>query len=77
MTRASRSTAVRMASTFTAPSRRQRRALLAPGGDLVVELGAGQAPAVAALFAAAGLAVTGIRNDLLGIPRALSARIPA
>ncbi len=51
--------------------------LLAPGGDLVVELGAGQAPAVTALFAAAGLAVTGIRNDLLGIARALSARIPA
>jgi release factor glutamine methyltransferase len=51
--------------------------LLAPDGDIVVELGAGQAPAVTALFAATGLAVTGIRNDLLGIARALSARIPA
>jgi release factor glutamine methyltransferase len=53
------------------------RSLLAPGGIVVVELGAGQAASVAALFAAAGLAVSTTRNDLLGIPRALSARIPA
>jgi release factor glutamine methyltransferase len=51
--------------------------LLAPGGDLVVELGAGQEHAVATLFTAAGLALVGARNDLLGIPRALWAMVPA
>ena len=48
-------------------------ALLAPDGVLVVELGAGQAPAVAALFAAAGLAPWPPRTDLHGVPRALPA----
>jgi release factor glutamine methyltransferase len=48
-------------------------ALLAPGGALVVELGAGQAQAVAALFAAAGLAPRPPRHDLNGVPRALCA----
>jgi release factor glutamine methyltransferase len=48
-------------------------ALLAPGGALVVELGIGQAEPVAALFAAAGLALSPPRNDLNGIPRALVA----
>jgi release factor glutamine methyltransferase len=52
---------------------RDARRLLAPGGRLIVELGAGQAPAVSALFADAGLKVTGLRDDLAGIPRALSA----
>lgn len=52
---------------------RDARRLLAPGGRLIVELGAGQEPAVRALFAQAGLTVTGVRNDLAGIPRALSA----
>jgi release factor glutamine methyltransferase len=47
--------------------------LLALGGRLIVELGAGQGPAVSALFADAGLKVTGLRDDLAGIPRALSA----
>lgn len=47
--------------------------LLAPGGRLIVELGAGQEPAVRALFTQAGLTVSGVRNDLSGIPRALSA----
>lgn len=47
--------------------------LLAPGGRLIVELGAGQGPAVSALFVDAGLKVTGVRDDLAGIPRALSA----
>jgi len=47
--------------------------LLAPGGVLVVELGAGQAQPVAALFAAAGLAPAAPRYDLNGVPRALSA----
>jgi len=48
-------------------------ALLAPGGTLVVELGAGQSKAVAALFAAQGLAPLPPRPDLNGIPRALAA----
>jgi release factor glutamine methyltransferase len=48
-------------------------ALLAPGGALVVELGAGQAQSVAALFAAAGLAPAAPRHDLKGVPRALCA----
>ena len=48
-------------------------ALLAPDGVLVVELGAGQAPAAAALFAAAGLAPWPPRTDLHGVPRALPA----
>ncbi len=49
-------------------------ALLRPGGALVVELGAGQAEAVAALFSAAGLAPSPPRTDLQGVPRALLAR---
>jgi release factor glutamine methyltransferase len=47
--------------------------LLAAGASLIVELGAGQEPAVAALFTNAGLRVTGVRKDLAGIARALSA----
>lgn len=47
--------------------------LLAPDGALVVELGAGQADAVTALFAAAGLAPVPPRADLTGMPRALCA----
>jgi release factor glutamine methyltransferase len=49
-------------------------ALLKPAGALVVELGAGQAPAVAALFAAAGLEPSPPRADLHGVPRALVAQ---
>jgi release factor glutamine methyltransferase len=49
-------------------------ALLAPGGALVVELGAGQLQAVAALFAAGGLVPLPPRPDLTGIPRALVAK---
>lgn len=49
--------------------------LLAPGGVCVLELGAGQEPAVATLARAAGLDVDGAaRPDLGGIPRALVAR---
>jgi release factor glutamine methyltransferase len=48
--------------------------LLEPGGALVVELGAGQAEAVAALFAEAGLAPLPPSPDLNGVPRALVAR---
>jgi release factor glutamine methyltransferase len=47
--------------------------LLAPGGRLFVELGAGQEQAVAALCADVGLKILAIRADLAGIPRALSA----
>jgi release factor glutamine methyltransferase len=50
--------------------------LLAPGGRLIVELGAGQEPAVRAVFAAAGLMVGTVRNDLAGIARALVASPP-
>ena len=48
--------------------------LLTPGGTLVVELGPGQAPAVAALLVAGGLAVAPAHHDLSGRPRALAAR---
>jgi release factor glutamine methyltransferase len=49
-------------------------ALLKSGGALVVELGAGQAQAVNALFLAAGLAPSPPRADLHGVPRAVVAR---
>jgi release factor glutamine methyltransferase len=49
-------------------------ALLAPDGAVVVELGAGQAEAVAGLFAGTGLAPSPPRPDLSGVPRALTAR---
>lgn len=45
--------------------------LLAPGGAVVVELGAGQVHAVGALFAANGLAPLPPRPDVNGVPRAL------
>ncbi len=47
--------------------------LLAPGGRLFVELGAGQEPAVRPLFTNAGLTVGTARKDLAGIPRVLGA----
>jgi release factor glutamine methyltransferase len=47
--------------------------LLAPGGILVVELGAGQAEPVTRLIAAAGLAPLTVRPDLSGVSRALVA----
>ena len=50
--------------------------LLAPGGRLIVELGAGQEQAVSALFTKSGLTVKAARPDLAGIPRALSASMP-
>jgi release factor glutamine methyltransferase len=49
-------------------------ALLAPQGVLVIELGAGQAQPVAALFGAAGLASMPPRPDLREVPRALVAQ---
>jgi release factor glutamine methyltransferase len=48
--------------------------LLKPTGALVVELGAGQAGAVGALFSQAGLAPAHLRTDLQGKQRALVAR---
>jgi release factor glutamine methyltransferase len=48
-------------------------ALLAPGGVVVVELGAGQAEPVAALFTIAGLAPSLPQPDVNGVPRALVA----
>jgi release factor glutamine methyltransferase len=48
-------------------------ALLAPEGAIVVEIGAGQAEPVTALFAAAGLAPSVARPDLNNVPRALAA----
>lgn len=47
------------------------QAHLADGGLIGLELGAGQQPAVAALFAAQGFAVVACRRDLAGIERAL------
>jgi release factor glutamine methyltransferase len=49
--------------------------LLKPGGHMIVELGAGQDAAVTTLFRAAGLETLPVRPDLLGIPRALAARV--
>lgn len=48
-------------------------AVLAEGGHAVIELGAGQAPAVTALFEAAEFDVTHTVSDLAGVPRALVA----
>jgi release factor glutamine methyltransferase len=48
--------------------------LMAPGGDLVIELGIDQEPAVADLVKKAGLFPLPANPDLSGIPRALRAR---
>jgi len=48
--------------------------LMAPEAHLIVELGAGMADPVAAVFAAAGLAIRAARADLNGVPRALILR---
>ncbi len=45
--------------------------LLLPGGHLLVELGAGMAPAVSAVFLSAGLLVASVSSDLDGTPRVL------
>lgn len=50
--------------------------LLAPGGIAAVEVGAGQAEAVADLLGRVGLAVTGTRHDLGGVARCVTARKP-
>lgn len=48
--------------------------VLAPGGRLIVEIGRGQAPAVCALFAAAGLEDIAVQRDLSGHDRVVSGR---
>ncbi len=52
----------------------QAPALLAPGGWLLLEIGAGQAPATAVLCEAAGLGEVTTRRDLGGIERVVAAR---
>jgi release factor glutamine methyltransferase len=52
------------------------RRLTARGGHVIVELGAGMADPVAAVFAAAGLVIRAARPDLNGVPRALILRQP-
>ena len=47
--------------------------LLAQDGCLIVELGAGQEPAVRTILTGAGLTPASVKNDLAGIPRALAA----
>jgi release factor glutamine methyltransferase len=51
--------------------------LLRPGGALAVEIGAGQAEAVAALFAGCGLEDPASHTDLAGRPRVFVARTAA
>ena len=48
-----------------------RARILMPGGHACVELGAGQAPAMAGLFQPHGLEIRRIAPDLQGIPRCL------
>jgi release factor glutamine methyltransferase len=50
--------------------------LLAPGGFLVLEVGAGQSDAVSALAGVAGLTAITATPDLGGIPRVVSGRYP-
>ena len=47
---------------------------LKPGGMIAVELGIGEAEAVAAMFREAGLSDVEIRKDLYGVPRMVGAR---
>ena len=49
-------------------------ALLRPGGWLIAEVGAGQAPAVAELWRRAGLHEVSVRDDLARIGRAVGGR---
>jgi release factor glutamine methyltransferase len=51
-------------------------AWLQPGGRLVVEIGAGQGAAVAALAEAAGLVAVAVHSDLVGRDRVLDATRP-
>ena len=51
--------------------------LLQPGAVLVIEVGFSQAPAVAAMLRASGMAIEGCERDLAGIARCVVARAPA
>jgi release factor glutamine methyltransferase len=51
--------------------------LLQPGAALAIEVGFSQAPAVAAMLRASGLAIEGCERDLAGIARCVVARAPA
>jgi release factor glutamine methyltransferase len=50
--------------------------LLTPGGVFACEVGAGQAPAVAAMLRASGLTIDGCERDLAGLARCVVARAP-
>jgi release factor glutamine methyltransferase len=52
----------------------EARALLVPGGWLLTEVGAGQAPRVAELASVLGFGWTDVRRDLAGIERVVAAR---
>lgn len=54
----------------------ETRRLLAPGGRILVEVGAGQAPRVARIFTAAGLASPATICDYTGIERVVKADGP-
>jgi len=51
--------------------------LLAPGGTMVLEVGMGQAPAVAAMLAEGRLVEVAVHDDLAGIPRVVVGVAPA
>lgn len=55
----------------------QAAAALEPGGWLVLEVGLGQAEAVAAILRRAGMSIEEVARDLQDIPRTLVARRPA
>jgi release factor glutamine methyltransferase len=50
--------------------------LLEPGGVVAIEVGFNQAPAVAAMLRAGGLAISGCERDLAGIARCVVAQAP-
>ncbi|HEX5008873.1 MAG TPA: HemK/PrmC family methyltransferase [Planctomycetota bacterium] len=52
----------------------EARAVLRPGGWLITEVGAGQAPWVAELASVLGFGWTDVRRDLAGIERVVAAR---
>lgn len=50
--------------------------ILEPGGHALLEIGVGQAPAMAAVFGASGLNLCEIVPDLAGIPRCVVLTAP-
>jgi len=52
----------------------QYRSQLAPGGTVLLEIGAGQRESVCSILAAAGFREVSHHNDLNGLPRVVSAR---